>query len=159
MDDVFEALVSFPELSHAAAVCKPLQGAETCRYLELTPDGSAHRCAKATSRRRTLDDHALQGTMTARGNNCTGILGELLERNGAFRGRRVSNRDPSDPKASGTFVELELQPETLSLTVDWDLHGRSRELFPTGCLTIDVGETYLTVGSGGFSNRGLTIHA
>ena len=61
-------------LAHLESVCNPGKGQATCRYLCRGPKGMV--CAKHTSMRPHLDKFALEGTMTARGDNCDG-LGEM----------------------------------------------------------------------------------
>jgi hypothetical protein len=57
--------------AHREAVCRPEQGAETCRYISLTPNGWV--CVKKTPIRKMLDSQVSQGKMTAKGDNCEGL--------------------------------------------------------------------------------------
>lgn len=55
---------------HLEGVCKPGQGSKTCRYIGQDLNGV--RCLKHSEFRATLDRRAMQGLMTARGDNCPG---------------------------------------------------------------------------------------
>ena len=58
-------------LAHLENTCKPGKGQATCRYICQGPKGMV--CAKHTPMRPHLDKYAAGGTLTARGDNCTGM--------------------------------------------------------------------------------------
>ena len=60
--------------AHLNTVCKKHQKG-ACRYISLT--GVGYVCVKHTPMKKVLDQKAIAGDMTARGDNCEG-LGEPL---------------------------------------------------------------------------------
>ena len=65
--------MKFPRLTedHVWTVCRPGEGAATCRYLG--SDGSGWRCLKLLEDYAAmLDERAAEGTIQARGDNCEG---------------------------------------------------------------------------------------
>ncbi len=54
-------------------VCKIGQGHDCCRYLTMTPR-QGWTCEKHTSWKNHLDDRVASKTITARGDNCPGVL-------------------------------------------------------------------------------------
>jgi hypothetical protein len=60
----------FPDTEYAKTVCKIGHGHECCRYLTMSPRGWS--CEKHSELKKHFDYRAFLGTMTARGDNCTG---------------------------------------------------------------------------------------
>jgi predicted metal-binding protein len=56
--------------AHVTQVCRPGEGAATCRYLLRAP--GAWVCAKHTALQAGLDERVVQETIVARGDNCPG---------------------------------------------------------------------------------------
>lgn len=57
---------------HLKEVCKIGQGEATCRYIVCSVDGFG--CAKNTNIKRVLDIRVEENAMTAKGDNCPGIV-------------------------------------------------------------------------------------
>lgn len=58
-------------------VCKIGQGADCCRYLAC--GAKLFECLKHTSLKGELDRRVSEGSMTARGDNCEGVLNPPLQ--------------------------------------------------------------------------------
>ncbi len=58
---------------HLDSVCLPGKGETTCAFLMMTPGGM--ECAKGTGVETTIRQRLAEGTMAAKGDNCTGWTG------------------------------------------------------------------------------------
>jgi hypothetical protein len=63
-------LVGYPDDYWTRTVCKMGQGAATCRYLTMHPEGWS--CEKHSGLRTHLDMRVKQNSIRARGDNCEG---------------------------------------------------------------------------------------
>ncbi len=100
---------SFPTPDHVQTVCRPGQGAQTCRYLSIGPgrDGVRYGCEKATSVRQTIDQRIKEGTMNSRGDNCRGILGFIADNQADLIGNKaVHHEDGEDTEETFTGINL-----------------------------------------------------
>ncbi len=98
-------------------VCKPGQGAKTCRYVAVSADG--FECAKHTILRKTIDSKT---DMIARGDNCIGLgrvkfckCGSIME-----RGKCTRLRCPVNPAQYKMWVidnKFHEFPEPVTLDV------------------------------------------
>lgn len=65
-----------PTSAHINTVCKPGQGAETCRFL--CTDGAGHVCVKKAPEhqptRGLIEEQVNKGLLEAQGDNCEGVL-------------------------------------------------------------------------------------
>lgn len=59
-----------PNKEHLNQVCKLGQGKEVCRYLCFHRGKMA--CAKGSALQSIIDERSAQGTMSAKGDNCSG---------------------------------------------------------------------------------------
>ena len=108
------ALSGFPTEEHVKKVCKIEQGEETCRYLTMSPDG--WNCAKSGSLRRAIDERIEKGTMNAKGDNCEGILGLIIEKQEELKGKRVEYRESMPSYTSGgDFEGISMKGSTCSI--------------------------------------------
>lgn len=57
---------------HVMSVCRPGAGHDTCRYLAMGAGGWS--CEKHSSLGPYLDQRVVECTITARGDNCEGVL-------------------------------------------------------------------------------------
>lgn len=57
--------------AHLNTVCKPEHGADTCKYLFLSPIGFV--CMKKSPAKKSLDLMAKEKKMTAQSDNCEGL--------------------------------------------------------------------------------------
>lgn len=81
--ELYQKFASFPNKGHVEAVCKPGQGAATCRYLSVDPqrpNGEMFSCQKYGTLREAIDERVKEGTMRAQGDNCGGLV-EFMQQN------------------------------------------------------------------------------
>lgn len=62
----------FPDMEWIKGTCKIGQGANCCRYLTMSANGWC--CEKNTDLRALLDRRVAEETITARGDNCEGMM-------------------------------------------------------------------------------------
>ncbi len=112
---LFETLLAFPTEEQVKNVCQPGQGEKTCRYL--TAGGRPlWYCAKASSLKAALDERVAKGTMKARGDNCGGLLGLIMDNQEDLVGKKVEYKETMPTCVSnGTFTIMEIKDKFLNL--------------------------------------------
>lgn len=140
-------LQAFPDSNRVKNVCKPGQGATTCRYLSVElGDGSRYACEKAGQLRGAIDERIKEGTMGAQGDNCGGILEYIAQNQEVLVGNRTlyEERIPTIEE-EGTFKVLKIENGTVSL----DELGMTEDF---ALVTIRPDSIHLTVrGVGAFA--------
>ncbi len=99
MGELVSKLVDFPNQKHVQTVCKPGQGAATCRFLSMMPDG-VYKCEKFASLGRYLNYRAESGDLTAQGDNCEGVLGLIAENQEELMGNRIIHTEDGEDTQS-----------------------------------------------------------
>jgi len=103
-------LQAFPNDTHVETVCKPGQGAATCRYLAVSPgrEGTRYTCEKASGLRPQIDERVKAGTMVAQGDNCGGQLQVIVDNQELLRGSRTVHREDGE-EIEGTFDQISVR--------------------------------------------------
>jgi hypothetical protein len=157
-ESLIAALRTFPDAQHVTAVCRLGSGPTTCRYLTLC--GGQSKCAKSSNLMSAIDDRASE--MTARGDNCGGVLDLLVPNAHLLAGARVEY-DETSPSfhAEGTLRNLLIVDGTLRLDIAWAAVADSEpQEYLLGYLqiTIDEGGMMFSVaGAGSFAGT-TSIH-
>ncbi|PCI20155.1 hypothetical protein COB64_02490 [Candidatus Wolfebacteria bacterium] len=118
-ETIFSSTKSFPQDEHIEKTCKPGKGKKTCRYLTMTSNGWS--CAKYNSIKDTIDDRVSKGEMKAVGDNCDGILGQIIENQELLQGKRIEYKErmPSF-ETSGVLEKVEIKDGELCFIADWE---------------------------------------
>jgi len=104
--ELYSTFSSFPSKEHIKNVCKRGKGAETCRFLIMGPN---FECAKATALREALNRRAKEGSMEARGDNCPGTLGFIIDHQELLKGNRTLHIEDGVEDTEGTLEGLKLE--------------------------------------------------
>jgi len=132
-------LSGFPTEEHVKNVCKPGSGSKTCRYLTMSMSSGRWDCAKYGSLRRTLDERVANNTINAKGDNCGGLLGIILENQKEKVGKRIKWEERSPTyKEVGAFQRMEVKDNMLYVTALWDERGEDSISFNLDYLDIRV---------------------
>ena len=152
-----EALLNFPTEKHVEKFCKLGEGEETCRYFSLAMGGSPRwSCEKTSSVKRLIDERIGQGTMNAKGDNCEGLLGLIMDNQKQLEGKRLeySESMPSY-RSSGVFKRMEIKSGILCLV--WEEGGKkesnSLSVNDLGITVARQSITFDIAGLGSFAGR------
>ena len=151
MEKLGDYLSKFPSEEHAKGVCKPGDGDQTCRYLTMSPKGWG--CEKASSLKRTLDERVVKNQMRARGDNCDGLLGKILENREALKGKKIvySESTPSFHDR-GVLKEIVVQNGMLYVTAFWEQNGEDTYSYSVSDIDMRVELRSITFGIAGLGN-------
>lgn len=106
--DIYSAFISFPSPNHVMSVCKPNKDEQTCRHLAM--EGKGFRCIKASPFRRIIDEETEAGATRAKGDNCEGILGFVVEKQDLLVGNPTEYEEGGPrlkEKAQFQFIKVE----------------------------------------------------
>lgn len=149
LENLRSLISEFPNQQHVNDVCKPGEGGATCRYLVVGQRG--FECEKYGSLRRILDNRVEKGEMAAKGDNCGGILGLIVEHQDQLVQNKVHYHEIEPTvSARGSFEGVSVESGYLKIESDWE----EKESFDWVLRSEDV---LVEAGPGGisFSIRGL----
>lgn len=92
--DPYTIFSSFPPESHVETFCKPGSGEKTCRYLLME---EKFKCAKTSSLRSHIDERVENAEMGAKGDNCGGTLGFIIENQELLKGKPTRQEERPHP--------------------------------------------------------------
>jgi len=103
---------------HIKHVCKIGKKEKTCRFLAL---GELFSCEKFGSLGCTINDRVKENKMVARGDNCDGLLGVIIENKADLIGKKVKYKE-SFPTIviDGTVKDLVFEKEKKEFTLHID---------------------------------------
>jgi hypothetical protein len=110
-------LQSFPDPDQVKNVCKPGQGATTCRYLSVSPgrNGVGYACEKATGLRYQIDERVKAGTMGAQGDNCEGLLGVINDNQGLLLGNKTVHHEEGEDYPEEPFKGINVDESAVGV--------------------------------------------
>lgn len=150
-EELFKIFSKFPSKEHIEKICKPgSKEGKTCRFLVVEPL-KGFRCAKASNIRKALDDKVAKGEMNAKGDNCEGLLGFIIEQQEKLKGKTVTHEE-SMPSffAKGVLQGIEIRGKLVYIKADWEDLGVKEQYYSVNDLkiSIDNGITFTILGLG-----------
>ncbi|MCL4366294.1 hypothetical protein M1437_03645 [Patescibacteria group bacterium] len=97
---------AFPTVQHVQSVCRAGQGAEQCRYLSqhVSLTGTQNYCSRGSEyERERRDEQVARGDIKARGDNCPGTLGFVIDNQELLMGNRTVHHE-AGKDYEGTFT-------------------------------------------------------
>lgn len=153
-ENLYSLLVSFPGKEHVEKVCKIGQGEKTCRYLVIS-SGKGFECSKASSLRQTIDRRFAGGTMNAKGDNCGGLLGVIIENQEILKGRKIQYKESMPTyETEGTLENIQVEKEILGINGNWSNSENRDVAIAIDALEISVNMTNITFGLAGLGAFG-----
>ncbi|MBI4118341.1 MAG: hypothetical protein HY455_02315 [Parcubacteria group bacterium] len=147
-----EAVTRFPTEQHVREVCKLGQGEKSCRYLAMGGRGG-WTCLRA-KQKEYLDGRVANGQLQAKGDNCEGVLGELLKNKASLVGKRVRYQEQMPTlEVAGVLRDLRVEGDMLHIIADWE-----GETMGQGCtinidyLNLDITPASITMSISGLGS-------
>lgn len=146
-------LSQFPSEERVKEVCKPGNGDKTCRYLTMGTRGWS--CAKASSLKKTLDEKVVTNQMHAKGDNCDGLVGEILKYAEALKSMQTSYSESMPSfEDNGVLKEIYVKDGMLYITAIWDQNGEQTYSYSLDYIDIDLIAYSITFGISGLGTFG-----
>lgn len=120
--ELFKIFSEFPTNKHVMEICKPNQGKRTCRYLTT---GSCWKCLKMNNSKKVIiDERVKSNQMSARADNCIGLLGLIIKKKEELRNKkaafgRLYFTIKKTLKEIEIVKEIEIEGNILRLTMNW----------------------------------------
>jgi hypothetical protein len=136
-DALLRKISTFPNDTHVREVCKHGSGEAACRYLAIV--GGEIKCGKYGPARDFIDRRVADNSMTAKGDNCEGIVGLLKEDSGSLTGTRIIYTESVPTlEVRGTLKGIDINPSGIVMRVEWDEGKVYDPSYDLGTVQIDL---------------------